>query len=353
MKGMILLSNIKEKLKPYLMEYVNEVTIKSKGHNQYVCPICHSGDGNHHTGAFTVYPESNTYFCFACRQSGDIFNLYSILSNLDISTNFKDIIKQLADRYHIGYNKNTSMTTRDTNIPKDYTRFFYMAQQHLHETNYLTNRGLSIATQQYFCCGYISDFKYNRNENLSTSAVIIPTSNNSFMWRSTMDNLKRKRGTVHILNSQALQQPYCFVVEGEIDCMSVFECGANCIGLGSINNINKVFNYDTSQVTLILALDNDNAGLKATTELEKLCKRHRTAYIKASPTIWNGYKDANELLIANKEQLIENLNTQISKALSFNREEYFHQLDEEEKDTTHWKEKLKHNPIDKIGRAHV
>lgn len=315
---------------------MNDVTTKSKGHNQYICPICHSGDGSHHTGAFTVYPESNTYFCFACRQSGDIFNLYAILNNLDISTNFKDIIKQLADRYHIGYNKNASITAMDTNIPKDYTRFFYIAQQHLHETDYLTNRGISVAIQQYFGCGYISNFIYNRNENLSTSAIIIPTSNNSFMWRSTIQNIKRKRGTTHILNPHALQQPYCFVIEGEIDCMSVFECGANCIGLGSTSNIKKIFNYDTSQTTLIIALDNDNAGLKATTELEKLCKQYKTAYINAPTTIWNGYKDANELLITNKGTLIENLNEQISKALSFNRDKYLHQIEEEEKDNTHW-----------------
>ena len=75
------MNDIKEKLKPYLIEYVNEVTTKSKRHNQHICPICHSGDGSRHTGAFTVYPESNTYFCFACRQSGDIFNLYAILNN--------------------------------------------------------------------------------------------------------------------------------------------------------------------------------------------------------------------------------------------------------------------------------
>lgn len=234
----------------------------------------------------------------------------------------------------------------DTNIPKDYTRFFYIAQQHLHETDYLTNRGISVATQQYFGCGYISNFMYNRNENLSTSAIIIPTSNNSFMWRSTIQNIKRKRGTTHILNPHALQQPYCFVVEGEIDCMSVFECGANCIGLGSTSNIKKIFNYDTSQTTLIIALDNDNAGLKATTELEKLCKQYKTAYINAPTTIWNGYKDANELLITNKETLIENLNEQISKALSFNRYKYLHQIEEEKKDNTHWKDKLKHNNSD-------
>ena len=122
--------------------------------------------------------------------------------------------------------------------------------------------------------------------------------------------------------------------------MRVCECGANCIGLGSTSNIKKIFNYDTSQTTLIIALDNDNAGLKATTELEKLCKQYKTAYINAPTTIWNGYKDANELLITNKGTLIKNLNEQISKALSFNRDKYLHQIEEEEKDNTHWKDKL-------------
>lgn len=339
------MNNIKEQLKPYLMEYVNEVTTKSKGHNQYICPICHSGDGSNRTGAFTMYPESNTYYCFSCRNSGDIFSLYAYLNNLNVVSNFKNIIKQLANKYNLGYNP-TDNVPNTTTIPKDYTKFFYIAQQHLHETTYLTNRGLSIATQQYFRCGYIANFKYNRNENLSTSAIIIPTSNNSFMWRSTTENLKRKRGTTHILNSNALKQPYCVVVEGEIDCMSIFECGINCIGLGSTSNINKIFNYDTSQVTLILALDNDNAGLKATRELEKLCEKHKTAYITAPITIWNGCKDANELLVTNKTILIENLNTQISKALSFNRDGYLHRLAEQEKETSNWKEKLKHNLSD-------
>lgn len=83
------------------------------------------------------------------------------------------------------------------------------------------------------------------------------------MWRSTVENIKQKRGTACILNKSALTVPYCFVVEGEIDCMSVDECGFACIALGSTSNIRKIFEYDTSKTVLILALDNDQRGKEA------------------------------------------------------------------------------------------
>ena len=124
---------------------------------------------------------------------------------------------------------------------KDYTKFFEFAESRLHETDYLTKRGISPETQRKFHCGYVSDFMYKNNQ--MTPAVIIPTSNSSFAWRSTTENLKQKRGKANILNTSALNQPYCFVVEGEIDCMSIDECGFPCIGLGSVSNIGKIFNY--------------------------------------------------------------------------------------------------------------
>jgi predicted P-loop ATPase len=204
-----------------------------------------------------------------------------------------------------------------------------------------------VSTQQAFGCGYIPEFKYGRDENTSTPAIIVPTSDNSFMWRSTTENLKRKRGTAHILNPKDLRQPYCFVVEGEIDCMSVHECGMNCIGLGSTSNINKIFNYDTSKTTLILALDNDSAGQDATQKLAELCEKHRTAYVVASPDVWGDCKDANELLTTDKNTLISNLNDEVNKALSFNQEAYLKQLEKLNEGNSSWKHKLKRNRKDK------
>ncbi|MDE7137605.1 MAG: DUF3987 domain-containing protein [Ruminococcus sp.] len=307
------MNEVKDKIKPFLSEYVQEITKKSGGKNQYICPFCNSGMGNNHSGAFTVYPDTDTYFCFACQQSGDIFSLYGALNNI---SDFKTVLNELSNKYGI-------VTPTATNS-KDYTKFFAFAESNLYKTDYLTRRGISTETQRKFRCGYVSDFRYQ--ENRTTTAVIIPTSDTSFMWRSTTENIKQKRGTAHILNIQALDNNYCFVVEGEIDCMSVTECGFSCIGLGSTSNIKKIFDYDTSKTVLIIAMDNDGAGQKATGELEKLCMNHRTAFITAPSDVWNNCKDANEALVNDRKRLTESLQSLVRRAESFDRAEYLDQL---------------------------
>lgn len=307
------MNEIKDKIKPFLTDYVQEITKKSGGKNQYICPFCNSGTGNNHSGAFTVYPETNSYFCFACQQSGDIFKLYGALNNI---SDFNTILNELSRKYGI-------IIPTETNS-KDYTKFFAFAESNLYKTDYLTRRGISMETQRNFRCGYVSDFKYQDNQ--TTPAIIIPTSNTSFMWRSTTESLKRKRGTAHILNANALNNSYCFVVEGEIDCMSIVECGFACIGLGSTSNIRKIFNHDISKTVLIIAMDNDGAGQKATNELEKLCMNHRTAFITAPPDIWNNCKDANEALVTDRNRLTNNLYSLVRRAGNFNRAEYLDRL---------------------------
>ena len=299
----------KDEIKSRLLDYVNEITRKSSGKNQYICPICGSGTGHNHTGAFTVYPN-NTYYCFSCQTSGDIFNLYAEINHLDIRTDFQQIKRELEEKYSVSSNipqkKNEDKADKKE---KDYTKFLHMAEQHLHETDYLTKRGISPETQRKFHCGYVAGFMYKGNQ--TTPAVIIPTSESSYMWRSTTENLKQKRGAAHILNISALNQPYCFVVEGEIDCMSIDELGFPCIGLGSTSNINKIFNHNISNTVLIIAMDNDHAGQKAAEKLAALCEQHGTPYIMAQNNIWGGFKDANEVLTHNRQTLLKSL-----KALS-------------------------------------
>ena len=338
-KGLITMDDLKEQLKTFLMEYVKEITPQSKtNQNQFVCPFCSSGLGTHQTGAFTVYPETNSYHCFACGVSGDIFNLYGELNKIN---DFKTILNELANKYKVYVP--SDYTSRE-NKNKDYTKFFAVAEQHLHETDYLTKRGISFDTQRKFHCGYTPNFMYKGNQ--TTPAIIIPTSNTSFMWRSTIENIKQKRGTAHIFNPIALTTPYCFVVEGEIDCMSVDECGFSCIGLGSTSNIRKIFNYDTSKTVLIIAMDNDKAGCKATTELEKLCKQNKLPYIKAPQDVWGDCKDANELLVSDRQALIRQLNTLSECALNLNKLEWFNQVQAEIQENSDWKSKLNRNSTD-------
>ena len=319
--------NDNSEIKRHLIDYVEEITTKSKGRNQYICPLCGSGNGNNHTGAFTVYPKTNSYYCFSCQANGDIFTLYGAVNNI---SDFKTVQKELENKY--------SAIKKE----KDYTYFFSVATQNLHKTDYLTERGISPDTQRKFNIGYVPDFKYKGGH--STSAVIIPTSEKSFAWRSTTENLKQKRGTAHIFNSSALKQPYCFVVEGEIDAMSIEELGFPCVGLGSTSNIKKIFNYNISDTVLIIAMDNDNAGKKAEIQLLNLCIEHEIPYITAPDNIWNGCKDANELLIKDRQALANSLQTASNQALSLDINETKAKL--KEKKANDWTKQLKRSSTD-------
>ena len=166
------------------------------------------------------------------------------------------------------------------------------------------------------------------------------------MWRSTTENIKQKRGTVHILNHTALKSPYCFVVEGEIDCMSVDECGFACVGLGSISNIRKIFDHDTSKTVLILALDNDQRGNKATVDLMKLCDKHKVPYIVAQNDIWSDCKDTNELLVKDRSCLISSLQAHSERATTLDKDQWFRDVCERQEANSDWRGSLIRNQSD-------
>ncbi|MCM1316501.1 MAG: CHC2 zinc finger domain-containing protein [Alistipes senegalensis] len=91
----------KETLKKFLLDYIEEITTKSKGRNQYICPLCNSGTGANGTGAFTFNPEWNNFHCFACGKSGDIFTLYAEINNLSLTSDFHTISDELSKKYHL------------------------------------------------------------------------------------------------------------------------------------------------------------------------------------------------------------------------------------------------------------
>ena len=100
-KGTDKMNENTERLKPFLIDYIQEITTKSKGKNQYVCPLCNSGTGANGTGAFTFNPEWNNFHCFACGKSGDIFTLYAEMNNLSLTSDFRTISDELSKKYHL------------------------------------------------------------------------------------------------------------------------------------------------------------------------------------------------------------------------------------------------------------
>ena len=130
----IYLNNDTEKLflKSQLLDFTRRNLKPSKGKNLFVCPFCHSGEGPHKTGAFSINTKENYYKCFSCNETGDIFNLYEFLHNCD----FSQTIRELKELYNLTssnfytenlkqnsnfsiYNKNTQQTNYKREEKKD------------------------------------------------------------------------------------------------------------------------------------------------------------------------------------------------------------------------------------------
>lgn len=202
---------------------------------------------------------------------------------------------------------------------------------HIMGSQYLYKRGLSDQLIDRFNLGFINDWQsptaMSKGYNPEGSPrLIIPTSDTSYIARDTRDKselneseqkyVKMKEGNVHIFNIQALQknQPI-FIVEGEIDALSIIETGkADAIGLGSVANID-IFMRELDRYghqrqgnfypTLLIALDNDKAGQRAINKLETQLDNRKVANYVVQ--IARKSKDANEALVNNRLQFIRDV----------------------------------------------
>ena len=260
----------REELKPRLKDYVESITSKSKGANMYVCPICGSGTGHNHTGAFSIDKSNpNRFKCFSCGLSGDLFDLIGAVENITdpleqlkragelygitiegrptAEEDFREVAQNQPknERYtHMDIHTNTyTHTDTETNLA-----YYRECQSHLQETDYHLKRGISQQTANRFMLGY--DSQYTKSTGGAVwQALIIPTGYYSYVARNTdpqadSKSRYRKTGQATPLNSKALQTATkpIFIVEGEIDALSIIEAGGEAIGLGSTANIDLFIN---------------------------------------------------------------------------------------------------------------
>lgn len=322
-----------QELKGYIQDYAEEMLIKSKSKGQYECIFCGSGTGTNGTGALTIYPTS--FYCFSCQKSGDIFDL--IQQTERISKN--KVIQYAAKKYGIHID-NTAK--REENI--DYTSFYRECNKHLQDTNY--HRGISLETLNRFLVGYAAQWQHPKApQSQPTPRLIIPTSKTSYLARDTRKTAeisenqknytKSKVGSVHIFNEKALQvNDIVYIVEGELDTLSIIDVGGNAVGLGSVSNINSFFkaidcNGRAKQQKFIISLDNDKVGEKYKNALIEGLHKRCIKYCVYNPS--GNYKDSNESLMNNREEFsksvkygIENIDRLIDeykqqKNLDYNR----------------------------------
>ena len=296
--------NIDEIKRLYGQEIIEAITFPDGSGKGYVCPLCGSGTGQNGTGLFPLkvkeVPRPGYYHCFACGFTGDVFEMIKKVYNIDDTI---EQIKKAEDLIHrkllddpgpvfpAGAFKTWDEMERaaaeepktpdntDKNAPaikdkKEAERIAALID--LYAGNllksdkgkaYLKARGISIDTAIKYKLGF-TDY-YGRN-GLNTPALIIPTGPDSFTARSTTNNdnhykiRKEAAGEAGIFNIECLNAapPLVFIVEGEIDALSIIQAGRPAIATGggtSINNLTKVLKeYPAQDLPLFVILpDND------------------------------------------------------------------------------------------------
>lgn len=335
-------SEAREELKPHLKDYVERITSKSKGRDMYVCPLCGSGKGSKATGAFSITKDGLNWKCFSCGEGGDIFDLIGQVEHIEdhnaqlwrAAALFNVNLEAETPVLHV---PKTTPTKEEANEP-DYTEFFLKANQDLGKTTY--HRGISMDTLNRFRIGYVEQWRHpNAPEYVQPSPrLIIPTSRHSYLARDTRENVpeaqkpytKSKVGKIHLFNADALStaKKPIFIVEGELDALSLIDVGGEAIALGTTTKVDSflaLLGRKKPTQLLLLALDNDAAGKEASDKLAKGLEALKIPYSIQNPC--GTFKDCNEALQNNRDALreaVEEAENIGKEAEKLSREEYLH-----------------------------
>ena len=303
-----------------------ELLTPAKKRGTFICPLCQNGTGSDGDGMGISKkdPEGVHLKCFKCGFYGDIIELVKQSRHLGTDAEaFAAVREDLGITIDGTDDPGIIVHTVPAQEPepeRDFTEYFELMEAHLSGAEgYLSSRGLSLDTARRFRLGYDmrwihpkvrEDQRKKGSDWLPPASrrLIIPTSEHSYIARAIDpkdEYQKQKAGAVSLFNLEALynaQKRPVFVTEGEIDAISIYEAGGLSCALGSANMTHKFLDYLKDHRTdnlILLALDNDEAGRKATADLEEGLKNMGLSF--KAVKIYGDSKDANEELVRNPD----------------------------------------------------
>lgn len=328
-----------DELKPYLPDYVERITERSRTQrNQYVCPLCGSGTGKNHTGAFTVFPDHH-WKCFSCGETGDIIDLIQKIEHMTKP----EAIKRAEDLFGLSGSVHTSTyqyvpvhepVKKEVNIqdrrpiapPEEWQRMIRKITQRASEVifedkgdparNYLHGRGIDDQTIKEMNIGYIPYSFYisnpvpkekrrrpDRDRLFISCGVTFPYLMDGQIFRLEMRKLPQQirdneskimqvaEGQIGLFNADAAacRDKYRDIVitEGVIDALSIIqtvarhcddEITAVTFGAASYNSVDcaRFFEYYIMPRRIAIGFDNDKAGRDNAGKLKKEIQKARS-----------------------------------------------------------------------------
>lgn len=323
------------------------------GTDMYCCPECNSGQGHNKTGAVKYYKETNKWYCHACGAHGDVIDLYMKLHNTD----FAGAVNELANAWGIPIEKYKPPTAAEafnstpgkaTERPqsdftptggesidkqeqspqaatgeargasKNFTGYYRECNKRLSDpaaVAYLESRGISFETANNYFVGYDPGADPAESGH-KTPRLILPTTTSHYVARSIdpatpkqYAKMNPKNAPIGIFNLKSLYTDglqEVFITEGVFDALSIIEAGGIALALNSTSNADlliKRLKEKPTNATLIICLDNDEAGSRKAAELRQALTQLNIN--NATADICNGYKDPNEALTADKDAFIK------------------------------------------------
>ncbi|GHU10927.1 hypothetical protein FACS189449_01340 [Alphaproteobacteria bacterium] len=394
---------------------------KDRTKKQWICPICGSGSHKNGTSAFSI--EGEVFHCFACGNSGDIFNLVAAMDGINANADFLEVVaktyellgevaptsdceahrksyqdgrrtasdafcelehqkssnvavasiktqntamqntdlvegnaEEFSDcethrkSYQDGRRtasdafcelehqkssnvavasiktQNTAMQNTDlvegnaeeSIVRHDYSNDIAKWQRNLKNAKkamkYLLSRGLTEETILRFQIGYDERHWQPRLQKEEPS-IVIPYGNDcAYYIARTIDGKEfhkpsqREAGLEPVFNCDSLYSDgnkTVFIVEGSLDAISIEQLGFKAVALSgtSHNPLMEQLQSKPTKSTLIIALDNDEAGKARSTKLRDELLNMGIRCVVKNLTEGLGYKDANEALVKNPEGL--------------------------------------------------
>jgi len=308
----------REDAERYIKEHATDYFQQDRSGKGYVCPICGSGSGRNGTG-ITENPKDRGHFtCWGgdCFKNADIFEIIGKQFNL---TDFNEIFNKACELFGVTVNY-VSQSPRPYHAveiqdeAQNFTEFFKKAMANLSLTDY--HRGISPDTLKKFHVGFIPDWRASLTAPTSPR-LIIPVWSGGYLARDTREILteqqakysKMRVGKTQLFNLGALKQTSqpVFIVEGELDALSIIDAGGQAVGLGSIANIGKLIEAvkaEFPKVPLIIQLDNDVRGQQAERKLTEAL-RELKFFSYRHYELPEDYKDANEFLMTDRVKFFE------------------------------------------------
>lgn len=154
----------KETIKSHLKEYLEET-----GRSTTKLIRCLNPNHEDKNPSMSYDPKRNILHCFSCNSNYDLISLYALDHNLDAKADFRQIMKELAEKYNIDFN-NIKQDAEPTQKPlidiKEFKEYYKKVLKDADKTDYLEKRGI------------IEDIikKYNIGYDVKEHEVIIPVS---------------------------------------------------------------------------------------------------------------------------------------------------------------------------------